>query len=181
MESPMKSNGSILRSALALLAGIAADIIGSLIGGIAVGILMSIFLLIQGVPLAELVERLERPSVLVIGGIVGFSFTMLGGYVAARLARRSELLHGGSNAALATLVAWTIPTGSSFPVWLRILMSLATIPIGIFGGWIALAERRRSERWHGERLRAFAEDEKKHEAAEAARSGFRAADRDREL
>jgi hypothetical protein len=177
----MNSNGSLLRSALALLAGIATDILGSLICGIAIGMVLGILLLIQGVPPAELVERMESPSVLVLGGIVGYGFSMLGGYVAARLARRSELLHGGLNAALATLIGWTIPLANPIPVWIRVLMSLLTIPVGIFGGWIALAERRRSERWHAERLRAFAEDEAQHQAAEAARSGYRAADFDREL
>ena len=74
MDSPMKTNGGLLRSALALLAGIAADIIGSLIGGIAVGILMSIFLLVQGVLRRRARSSVSRgPRVLVIGGIVGFS------------------------------------------------------------------------------------------------------------
>ena len=177
----MTSNGSLLRSALALLAGIAADILGSLIGGVAVGILMGIFLVVQGVPPAEMVERLEAPTALVLGGIVGYCFTMIGGYVAARLARRAELLHGGLSAALATLVGWTIPLSNPIPIRLRILLSLLTIPIGVLGGWIALAERRRSERWHAERLRAYAEDEKRHEAEDAARGGYRAVDRDREL
>jgi MFS family permease len=182
----MSSNGSLLRSGLALFAGIAADIIGSLICVVAVDILLIVFLMLQGVPGQELQQRLESLSVRVITSFVGFAFTMIGAYVAARIARRSELFHGALNAGLATAVGWTFLPMNPDPIWLRIVLSLLTIPIGVFGGWIALAERRRSERWHEERLRTYSEDEAKYQAEEtarieAARSGYRAADLDREL
>src|SRR5947209_4459351 len=154
----MNPNGSNLRSALALLAGSVTDIAGSMVGGIVVGIVLAIVLMFQGVPPAEIGARLEGPTGLVPGFIVGFCFTMIGAYVAARLARRAELLHGGVNAILASLLSRLLPFSTTLPPWLQIAFFVVNIPVGVLGGWIALTERHRRERWQTDRLQALLDD-----------------------
>jgi len=78
-----------------------------------------------------------------IGLLIGPCCSILGGYVAAWMARQRELLH-----ALATGIAsltigmvmlslqYLSPVPATQPVWITIIAFILTVPAAICGGWL---------------------------------------------
>ena len=118
----------------AILLGVLTDIVGSTVAGIVIGIGLGIALAAQHVPANEIAIRLHGASVLIPSLILGFGFTVLGGYVAGRVAKQSEILHGGIVGAIGILFnLFTI----SFPLWYNIVTIIGIVPFGIIGGLLA--------------------------------------------
>jgi len=68
--------------------------------------------------------------------IVGLVFGIVGGYVAGRTAKESELLHGGIVGALNIVMDFL--SYSLVPGWLYFINLLVAIPAGMAGGYIAM-------------------------------------------
>jgi hypothetical protein len=68
--------------------------------------------------------------------LIGLGCSVLGGYVAARIAKHDELLNGGLSSVLCiALGIYSIWTGKdSDPHWLQVLLFIASPLLGILGG-----------------------------------------------
>ncbi len=127
----------------AIVLGLLTDIGGSLLASIIFGTVLVATLVMAGVPSDEIISRAQGPIVLIPGLIIGFGFTILGGFVAGRVARQAEVLHGGILGGIDIpfgLVIWSLS-----PLWLNILSLIATIPMGMVGGYFAKRGGRKNE------------------------------------
>jgi hypothetical protein len=75
--------------------------------------------------------------------LISFSFSLLGGYVAALVAKHDELLNGGLSSFLCVGVTTvSILTGKShYPVVVQWLLLVASIAFAILGGYIRLRQK----------------------------------------
>jgi putative membrane protein (TIGR04086 family) len=68
--------------------------------------------------------------------ILALGFTFLGGYIAGRIARQSEILHGGIVGAIGLFIGLIIIVAMSYPIrWPEIVCFVGIIPIGMGGGY----------------------------------------------
>ena len=124
----------------AVLLGATTDLVGSALAGLVLLVVFS-FLTASGEGGAE--EMLERLRLswpfLLISMVVGGGFTVLGGYVAGRVARHSFLKHalvaGGLSLALGMLVFGSDDGPYSGVV--AILGYGLHLPLALLGGWLA--------------------------------------------
>lgn len=89
----------------------------------------------------EVMTRMKSTNGLLLGLIIGLGCTGLGAYVAGRIAKQSEVLHGGLVAVIGMIFAFIFREGG-VPAWFDILGFAAMLPAGMGGGYIAEARRR---------------------------------------
>jgi hypothetical protein len=77
--------------------------------------------------------------------LVGLACSMLGGYVAAWLAKHDELLNGGLSSFLCVALSiYTMASGKdSNALWVQILMLLASPVLAVIGGDLMRRQRQR--------------------------------------
>jgi len=98
--------------------------------------LLMVSLSTAGTPESDVIDRMKSPSGLLLGLIIGLGCTVLGGYVAGRIARRSETALGASVAAIGMVFGAFFREGG-LPLWHDIAGFAAMIPCGIAGGRFA--------------------------------------------
>jgi hypothetical protein len=76
--------------------------------------------------------------------LVGMCCSVLGGYIAARLAKHDELLNGALSAFLCvSLGVYTVASGNdSHSLFVQILLLVASPALGLLGGYMRLTQRR---------------------------------------
>ena len=124
----------------AVLFGAAADLGGSTIAGIVLVILFSITAGPSQGSAEDVLGQLARSwPFLMTSMIVGGAFTVLGGYVAARLARHSVLKHALAAGALSLVLGILFFGGDDGPYsgLVAIVGYGLHLPLALFGGWIA--------------------------------------------
>ncbi|HYC45091.1 MAG TPA: hypothetical protein VED01_06350 [Burkholderiales bacterium] len=143
VRDPAAKKGS---AAWAVIAGLLVDLGGSFLAGIVLTVLYGATLLDGATDEAQIAAELSSiPAdswVSIIGMIVGCLFSILGGYVCARIARRSEYKLGGIVAAIAAVVGALVGAGY-YPLMLNISMIVATVLSVLSGVWLGV---RRNER-----------------------------------
>src|SRR5690349_20937062 len=79
---------------LAMVAGLAVDIGGSMLASIVIGIVYAVVLASRGMApeeVGKILTALDPSSgYFILSSAIGFGFSLLGGYVCARIARRDE-------------------------------------------------------------------------------------------
>jgi hypothetical protein len=103
--------------------------------------ILATLLVSTGLSEDEVMSRMKSTNGLLLGLIVGMSFTVLGGYFAGRMAGRSEVLHGALVAIVGMVIA-LIFREKGDPLWFDIAGFVAMLPAGMAGGY--LAQRRRT-------------------------------------
>lgn len=81
--------------------------------------------------------NLHGPGFLIPGLIIGFGFTILGGFVAGRVSKSNEVLHGGVVGFITIffgLLFW-----AAVPRWHFIISLISNVPFGMLGGRNAAA------------------------------------------
>jgi putative membrane protein (TIGR04086 family) len=128
-----------------VLIGSVVDIISSVILGIPFGIYA-----VSRVDVAHLPKDQVQLAVstamhnnlpLYLGTLlVGMACSVLGGFVAAWLAKHHELLNGALSSILCVAGSiWTISTGKdSQPLWTQVLLLIASPALGLLGGYLRL-------------------------------------------
>jgi hypothetical protein len=120
----------------AALAGIAVDIGGSFAGGIALSFAYGIQLASSGATTEDVATALEHiPAgswVFVLGSLLGFGFSIWGGYVCARVARIREYHPGSVVATVSTLVA-ALLASDDYPAGINLGLVIATFGAVILG------------------------------------------------
>ncbi len=119
----------------AVVLGFVTDLGGSLVVGFAYGVILGISMTIKGIPPEEIAIRLQGPVALVPSLVIGFGFTLLGGYVAGRIAKRSEILHGGIVGVIG--ISLGLLLCGDFPLWYNIIVFAGVVPVGMAGGYFA--------------------------------------------
>lgn len=89
----------------------------------------SVSLTAQGVARAELLPRLKADTeFLIVGLITQLPFFCLGGFIAARMAKRREWQHGAATAAVCVLLSAVMAAGTTGFPWWHAVASYGMIP-----------------------------------------------------
>ena len=142
-KAKLDDSGDAPRGSLprAILTGLAVDIGGTLATLAMVSIALGILFNREAEVLAQIADS---PWFKAVMTTLGFGFTVLGGYVAARIANYIEL-----NVSLA-FGACSLVCGELLGVWLggdqsafeHVVFLLLTIPAALLGGWLRKRQRR---------------------------------------
>lgn len=103
----------------------------------------------DGAAQAEIASRLNASLGLQLSMlVVGLSFTGIGGYVAARLAKQQQLRNAAyvgclSLATSAGLSLLAEPSSSVTPLWLDALGYVLVVPAALLGGWFRTSAERK--------------------------------------
>ncbi len=108
-------------------------------GTIAIAVVLAAALSAAGVREDEILERMQSTSGLLLSLIFGLGCSVLGGYVAGRIARRDEIRHGAIAAGLG-LILGLLFREAGLPLWYELIGIAGIIPAGMAGGYLA-AER----------------------------------------
>jgi hypothetical protein len=123
---------------------IKAVIVGAIVdnvGTLAIMLFLMTALASQGLSQEEVVVQMKTLSGLLLTLIIGLGCTGLGGYVAGRMALRSEVLHGALVAGVGVIMA-LIFRESGLPNWFDIIGFAGMLPAGMGGGYIAQLRRK---------------------------------------
>lgn len=123
--------------------GLVVDFVGTLVFGFLAAIVYGAMLVQAGVPVEQIAERMTTVSLLSgfgLAAILGGSlFSLLGGYVCARIAKADELRIGAVMAVLACLLGFWMGSGT-YPLLENLLMVVLTFGVVMAGA--ALGRRR---------------------------------------
>lgn len=123
----------------AVVLGVLMDEGGSLLIGALMGVITGIVLAAKGAQQNEIQTLLHGPYFLIPGLIIGVGFTVLGGFVAGRVSKNNEVMHGGVVGFITIffgLLFWTV-----VPRWYFIISLIGNVPFGMLGGRLAEANR----------------------------------------
>ena len=122
---------------VAILAGLAVDIGGSVLASIVIGVVYAVVLATRGMPPEEVGRTLTAldPSsgYFILSSMIGFGFSLLGGYVCARIARRDERRLSVILAALIEVIGLVLGA-ATLGIGLNALMLVLTFAAVIAGG-----------------------------------------------
>jgi hypothetical protein len=124
----------------AVIVGAVADNAGTLF----VMTLLAAALASAGLSEDEVMSRMRSMSGLLLGLIIGLGCTVLGGYVAGRIARQDECTHGALVAVIGMVIALIFRNGGD-PAWFDIAGFVGMLPAGILGGRLAWQRRKAGE------------------------------------
>ena len=120
---------------MAIVIGALTDTIGTIFFMSLYGVIAAFVSDAQHLPSSEMEARLQRPAVTIALMIVGLGFTVLGGYVAGKISKIRQVMHGGIVGVVGivlTLLSW-----GSAPLWYDIAALATVVPCGMLGGRIA--------------------------------------------
>ena len=127
--------------------GVLTDLLGTTLGGIVLLVVFSSILVSQGRSPEDIgVVLLNSDAYLFVSFAVGMTFTMLGGYVAARVANHREYRHaaivGIIMLVFGEIMISTDP--SSTPLSIRIIGDLLVIPAALLGAHVRVNTKTRT-------------------------------------
>lgn len=133
----------------AILLGALTDFCGSILY-IAALVIFEFFnsnktMILQHQTESEVLLKLNTPEIIIFSLCIGFGFTVLGGYIAGRIAKHSQMLHGAIVGGIGLIIgvgSFVIElTAKSFdqrsPLWVSLVSLVGVIPFGILGGRLA--------------------------------------------
>lgn len=150
-------NPSLLRvrtlSAKGILLGGLADIVATNIAMFPVMVLAAARTNVVGLSKAEQTKALvsamqTSPGLLFTGWVLGALCSVLGGYVAARLAKRGELVNGALSAYLCVglgIYGMFSASSTAVPLWQHLAAFVASPALGALGGYLRLRQASSSD------------------------------------
>jgi hypothetical protein len=148
-SAPVGDRGSERTGATwkAVLLGVTTDLFGTTIAGMVLVVLFSGMLVAQGRAPEDIAPTLlQSNQYLFVSLAMGLSFTVLGGYVAARVANRQEYKHalivGIIVLIIGEIMVSSDPTG--MPLSIRIIGDLLVIPAALLGAHVRLTAKQRA-------------------------------------
>jgi hypothetical protein len=140
-DLPVKA-GSPLK---AIILGLVVDLVGTMVGSLLLGAIYGIALAASGASFDELAaagEGVATDSWLFwITTAMGLAFSVLGGYVCARIARRNELRLGAILALLSALIGYLIAAGH-YELGTFLSLTIASMAAVIGGARLGQARNR---------------------------------------
>jgi|SRR6185436_19903911 hypothetical protein len=129
----------------AIALGLAVDVGGSLIATVILALIYGAALGAAGVRREDIAATMQASATdswfFYVGVLLGLSFSVLGGYVCARIARRSELKFGAILAALSAVLGLAL-AGDDQQLGTLLSLTLAGIGAVIGGARLGLAKNR---------------------------------------
>jgi Na+/H+-translocating membrane pyrophosphatase len=120
---------------VAVIAGLAADLIGTIIVSAAVTFAFVALRSSGGQrPEAILQTLATDPLFLIVGYVGGIAFTLLGAYIVARMSRPNSVLNTLVFGIISTLLI--VFFASMYPLWYNILCVLTIIPVSLLPGYL---------------------------------------------
>ena len=119
-----------------VLVGALVDLLGTLV------VMLFYLSIVLGAQFSsgEVTEDALTPTQLVVGDGLGLLLSVLGGFVAGRLAKIDEVHHGAaagfSSLVGSLLIGWGSPVAGALS-WRDVLLPLAVVPAAALGGYIA--------------------------------------------
>lgn len=127
----------------AIFIGFVSDFVASTIFGIALSFFMAVVLAMKGYKNAkletQLIGLLDGTTYRILSLIVGLGFTMMGGYLAGRIAKSGEYFHSGA-VGLLNVFFGLFFIGMYF-TWYSVIAFLLVFPAAIIGGDMARKKR----------------------------------------
>lgn len=124
-----------------VLLGLLVDIGGSLVASIVLGIAYAVFLALQELPreqaLALLRDADSNPFIHWTGLLLGSMFSVLGGYVCARIIRHQELRWGALTGVISAVIGLAL-AGTEAAQGSVILLFALTIALVSAGAWLGM-------------------------------------------
>ena len=120
-----------------------AVIVGAIVDNAGTLLLMTLLaaaLVSTGLSEDAVMSRMRSTSGLLLGLIVGLSFTVLGGFFAGRIAGRAEVFNGAL-VAIVGMILSMIFRESGTPLWFDIAGFAGMLPAGMAGGYLAQKRR----------------------------------------
>ena len=126
----------------AIIVGWLVDTVGTFIAGVFIGIIASVIMASKGIEADRIADELSASRFLLnIPLFVGFSFTFIGGYVAAFIAKTDEIKHAFLVGVLSLLISFLFTLAQTTdPSGYFIL--LFVIPFAILGGYLRKITRK---------------------------------------
>lgn len=131
----------------AVLFGVTTDLVGTTVAGMVLLILFSTMLVAQGRPPEDISPiLLQSTQYLFVSLAVGLSFTVLGGYVAARVANHLEYRHGLIVGVIVLVIGEIMVSGdpTGMPLSIRIIGDLLVVPAALLGAHLRRAAKVRA-------------------------------------
>ena len=120
---------------VALLAGLAADILGTILFSIAITIAFLAIHRGSGErPEVALQKLMSDTAFLVVGYFGGIAFTLLGAYITARMSRPHSVLNAFVFGIISTLLIAFF--ASMYPLWYNVLCVVTIIPVSLVPGYL---------------------------------------------
>src|SRR5262245_21392943 len=133
----------------AIALGLVVDVGGSLIAAIILAAIYGATLAATGVPREDIAAAMQASATdswfFWVGSLVGLSFSVLGGYVCARIARRSEMKFGAIVAALSAVSGFFLG-GDQLQLGTNLSMTLLTFGAVLVGARLGLARNTAARR-----------------------------------
>jgi hypothetical protein len=124
----------------AIALGMLVDIGGTIAVGSVISIVYAIVLAQQGMTQEQVMEAMQDAPILstygLISTVVGLAFSVLGGYVCARIVKRSELRMGAIMAAISTVLGLLLSGGetSAPKIVTLLLLGITAVMVGAWQG-----------------------------------------------
>lgn len=130
---------------VAVIAGVAADIGGSFLSFILMGVGVGVTLGLQGMSPERIREVLTQTDPYSLQSILGYAlgsvFSVVGGYVCARVARHAEYKLAGIVAAIGVTLGLLMGSGQ-LPAALNALLTVLSVLAVLGGAWLGAARNR---------------------------------------
>lgn len=125
--------------------GLGADIGGTFVAGIALALIYGVVLGASGASTEEIMASTKAIGtdswLFYAGALVGLAFSVLGGYVCARIARRDEMKLGAILAGLSALIG-VLFSGEAYQLGTLISLTLAGIGAVMIGARLGYTKNR---------------------------------------
>jgi hypothetical protein len=120
---------------LALLAGLAADIIGTVLFSIAITLVFLVMRRSGGESPQAALQKLTTDTLfLFVGYVGGIAFTVLGAYITACMSRPHSVLNTFVFGVISTLLVVFFAT--MYPLWYNVLCVLTIVPVSLVPGYL---------------------------------------------
>ncbi len=127
----------------AVIIGWLIDNVGTFIAEIFIGIITGFIFVSKGIPPDQIAEEFSNSAALRnILLFVGFSFTFLGGYIAALIAKTDELKHALLVGVLSLMTSLLLTSVISPQGSIYYLIALFVIPFAVLGGYLRKITKR---------------------------------------
>lgn len=125
---------------LGVVLGVAVDNLGTLITTALIG---SLYFANRPVIEQDVNVIYSNTALMLLMLVVGLFWSFLGGYIAARVAKRAEYFNAAIIGVIGAAIGFdAILTNSNIPLWYELVGFFVIVPISLLGGWVALKRKK---------------------------------------
>lgn len=127
---------------IGVMLGVAVDNLGTLLTSAIIG---SLYFENRTVDEQDVSAIYSNVALLLLLLVVGLFWSFLGGYVAARIAKRAEYFNAAIIGVIGAAIGFdSMLTNSNIPIWYELIGFFVIVPISLLGGLVALKKKKAS-------------------------------------